>query len=170
MTEPAPEQAETTEPEKQQPPSGDEQIKTVQTRFEAEQRLRKKLEKELTQLRTSQLTESEKAVEEAKAVGRKEGARSVGARLAAAEFRARAAEAKLPSISSLLEVMDLSRFVDENGEPDAEVIQETIDKIREGLAAAENGRSKPKTPEVPKGVRPALGEEDWIRSVVNRAE
>jgi len=165
MTEPtqAPDQPETTEPE-----APEDQVKQATSRYEIERRRANRLERELAQLRTSQLSESEKAIEEAKAVGRTEGAKSAGVRLAAAEFRAKAAEAKLPNIGALLDVMDLTRFVDEAGEPDAELIQATIDKIAEGLAAAENGRGKTKAPEIPKGVNPKVADQDWLRTVMNQ--
>ena len=171
MTEPTPdpEPTETPEPEQQQPEPGD-QLKIVTTKFEAERRLRKKFERELMDLKNNALSESEKAIEEARSTGRKEGAKSAGVRLAAAEFRAKAAEAKLPGVASLLEVIDLTRFVDDDGEPDAELIQATIDKITDGLAAAENGRAKVKAPDVPKGVRPNVADEDFIRSVMGQGD
>jgi hypothetical protein len=150
------------------PEDPEERIKHLTSKYEIERKHRNKAERELAQLRNSQLTESEKAVEEAKAVGRKEGARSAGVRLVAAEFRAKAAEAKLPSVSTLLDVIDLTKFVDDAGEPDTEMIQNAVDKIAEGLAAAENGRGKVRAPEIPKGVHPKIVDEDWLRSKIDQ--
>jgi uncharacterized protein YbjT (DUF2867 family) len=170
MTEPTPEPTETPEPEQQQSAEPADQVKMMTTKFEAERRLRKKFEKELVELRNNALTESEKAIEEARSTGRREGAKSAGVRLVAAEFRAKAAEAKLPGVTSLLEVIDLTRFVDDDGEPDTELIQSAIDKISDSLAAVENGKPKAKAPEIPKGVRPKVGDDDFIRTILGQED
>jgi hypothetical protein len=169
MTEPqpAPDPTESTAPETPEI-TAEERAKTAASRYESERRKASRLEKELNALRAGQLSESEKAIEEARVAGRKEGARSAGVRLVAAEFRAKAAEAKLPGVGSLLDVIDLTKFVDDDGEPDTELIQAAIDKIADGLAAADNGRAKVKAPEIPKGVRPKVGDDDWIRSIVDQ--
>jgi hypothetical protein len=155
--------------ETEQTGSPEELLKEAQRTAVNERRLRNRMERELTALKAAALTDSEKAVEEAKASGRKEGARTAGTKLAAAEFRARAAEAKLPSIAALLEVVDLAKFVDDDGEPDDDAIQAVVDKLAEGLAAVSNGTSKPRAPDIPKGIAPKAVDDDWLRSMMKQS-
>jgi O-succinylbenzoate synthase len=147
----------------------DDQLREATKKYEAERKVRARVERELAQLRASSLSESEKAVEEARAAGRKEGAKQAGVRLVAAEFRAKAAEARLPNLGPLLDVLDLTRFVDDDGEPDSDAIQAAVERISEGLATTDSGKAAPKAPDIPKGVHPkSAADTDWLRSLMKQ--
>lgn len=73
------------------------------------------------ELKASQMTEQEKAVEAAKAEARAEAIREAAPRLVSAEFRAALAGRRTPAeVSELIEDLDLSKYLNEAGEVDAE--------------------------------------------------
>lgn len=78
--------------------------------------------RELEALKAAQMTETERAVAEAKAAGRAEALSSVGQRLAAAEIRA-ALTGIVPDPSAIAEDLDLSRYVDDDGNVDEAKVQ-----------------------------------------------
>ena len=90
----------------------------------------KALEKEMAQVRQSSMSEGEKAVAEAKAAGRTEAVTEFGKRLARTEFDALAGR-RNPDFdtASALEYIDLSRFVGEDGEPDAKAIKAAVERL-----------------------------------------
>lgn len=86
--------------------------------------------KELEQFRKASMTEQERAVAEAKVVGRQEALVEVGGRLAAAEVRV-AAAGRLDSdqLATLLDGIDLARFLTDDGEVDTAKVATFVDGI-----------------------------------------
>jgi hypothetical protein len=103
------------------------------------------------------MTDQERAIAEAREQGKAEAVKAAGAKIAAAEFRA-AAAGRLANPDGALELIDLSRLVDDNGDPNREAINEAIGR----LAAvppppAPGGR-------VPAGPREPAADGDFLRS------
>lgn len=84
--------------------------------------------KELEKLRRESMTELERVREEGKSEGRTEAARTVASRLVTAEVRAAAAGRPL-DVAALLEGFDPTRFMTDDGEPDAKAITKWLDRI-----------------------------------------
>jgi hypothetical protein len=84
-------------------------------------------EAELAKLRQASMTETEKAVAEAKQAGRSEALAAAAGRLAKAEFKA-AAAGRIDNIDDLLEDLNLAKFVDADGEPDLKAIKARVDR------------------------------------------
>lgn len=85
-------------------------------------------ENELEKARHASMSEQEKAVATAKAEGRTEALREAGTRLVDAEVRAAAAGRNVDT-DALLEGLDRSKFLDDDGNPDRDAIQAWIDRI-----------------------------------------
>lgn len=85
---------------------------------------------ELDKLREATATEQEKAIAQARREASTEAAKTFGSRLAEAQFRV-AAAGRLDGdqLDGLLEVVDLGRFVDENGDPDIEAITAAVSRV-----------------------------------------
>jgi len=105
--------------------------------LEAERAARKEAEKqakavqrELEQLRQAQMSESEKAVAEAEARGRTSAITEFGQRLAAAQFVAEAAK-RNPDFdaASVLEDLNLAKYVTEAGEPDGDGLAAVVTRL-----------------------------------------
>ena len=97
-----------------------------------ERRLRKAAEVELARLRQQHMSDDEKALQAARAEGRAGAFRAAGLRVAAAEFRALAA-GTLANPAAALEVLDLSRFVNDEGEVDVAGLTAVVDKLADAL-------------------------------------
>lgn len=80
-------------------------------------------------LRKSQLTEAEKAIEAARGEARTATLKEVGVRLARAQLSEAAAKADV-NLSDVLEDLDLTKFVGEDGEPDTKRIGATVDRFK----------------------------------------
>lgn len=83
---------------------------------------------ELEGLRNASLSDSEKAVENAKAEGRKQALQEVSMRLVDAEFKV-AAAGRPVNVDALLDGLDRTRFVNEEGEVDSERVSAFIDGL-----------------------------------------
>lgn len=83
---------------------------------------------ELDRLRRESMTEVERAVTEAKTQARAEALREVGTRLVDAEVRA-ATVGRGIDVKALLDGLDRSRFLDDDGQPDTDRIAKWVDKI-----------------------------------------
>jgi hypothetical protein len=79
-------------------------------------------------LRQQHKNDDEKALQAARDEGRAEAFKAVGLRVAAAEFRAVAA-GKLADPAAVLEVLDLSRFVGDEGEVDLAGLTAMVDML-----------------------------------------
>ena len=85
---------------------------------------------ELDKVRKAGLTEQEKAVAEAEARGAQAAAAQHGPRLVRAEFRAAAAgRVDKDALDAYLEDVDLSKFLGDDGEPDAKAIEARIGRL-----------------------------------------
>ena len=80
--------------------------------------------------RLDAMSESERAIEEAKQTARSEAATSFGKRLARTEFDSIAGR-RNPDFdtASALEFVDLSKFLDESGEPDTKAIKAAVERL-----------------------------------------
>lgn len=103
--------------------------------LEIERRARKEAEKaskaataELEKLRQATATDQEKAVMAAKAEGRTEALREAGIGRVDDAVRA-AAGGRSVDVDALLEGLDRTRFLDDDGAPDRDAIQAWIDRI-----------------------------------------
>lgn len=98
-------------------------------RKEAE-KARKALEREIAQLRTANLSEAEKAVAEAEARGRTAAITEFGERLVRSNFIAEAAR-RNPEFdaASVLDDLNLRRFVGDDGEPDTDAITKSVERL-----------------------------------------
>ena len=88
----------------------------------------RKAQGELKKLATASMTEQEKAVAEAAARGHDEALAKVASRLVDAEVRAAAAGRGIDA-DALLEGLDRSRFLGEDGEPDREAVEVFLDRL-----------------------------------------
>lgn len=120
------------------PQEGGEQPKTFDAdyveklRKEAAQYRTEKnaLAKELDGIRKSSMTETEKAVAEAEARGRTAAATDFGKRLARSEFAAAAARRNPDyDASPAIDLLDLGRFVTEDGDPDTKAIGAAVERL-----------------------------------------
>jgi hypothetical protein len=126
--------------------------------LEAERTLRREAEKqakavqrELEQLRQAQMSESEKAIAEAVARGRTEATTEFGQRLAAAQFVAAAAKRNSDfDAASVLEDLNLAKYVTDAGEPDDKGIASVVERL-----VPERATNPRPTGDVGLGPRPA---------------
>jgi hypothetical protein len=88
----------------------------------------KALEKEIGELRKSQMGEAERAVAEAEERGRTTALGKLGQRLVLSEFKAAAAGKSLP-VGEWLEDLNLSKYVGPDGEPDTKAISTTVERF-----------------------------------------
>jgi hypothetical protein len=103
--------------------------------------------KELEQLRQQSMTDQEKAVAAAVAEARTATLREVGTKLVAAELRVATAGRGL-DVDALLEGVDPSRFIDDEGEPDRASIAKWVDRI-----APPDPDGTPRVPDLGQGAR-----------------
>lgn len=118
------------------PESGEEKWKALSRENE---RKWKAASKELEDLRKSQMTDQEKALEDAKTEGRKAALSEVGTKLAKAEIRVQATKA---GIDVPTDYLDLSRFLGDDGETDSEKVKEFVKSL------AKNSKKDPEFPQL----------------------
>lgn len=94
--------------------------------------------KELEELKKRSMSDQEKAVAEAKNAGQAEAMKVYGRRLVDAEVRAAVADRQV-DVDALLDGLDRSRFLGEDGEPDSKAIKAWVDRI----APKQAGRTNP---------------------------
>jgi hypothetical protein len=106
--------------------------------------------RELKALRESSMTEQEKAVEQAREAARTETLREIGTHLVTAEFRAQAAGRLTPEqVAELVEDLDMTKYLTESGEVDAERVAKKVD----ALAPKPTETSAPTWPDLGQGAR-----------------
>jgi hypothetical protein len=129
---------------------------------EAEREL-KALKAEFDEIRKSQMTEQERAIAEAKAAARAEVVGEFGSRIAAAEFRA-AAAGRLDDdqVTVLLDSVDLSKFLTDAGEVDADKVRAVIDGI---TPKAPDPSFVPDMGQGARGSTPALGSDPLLAAL-----
>jgi hypothetical protein len=84
--------------------------------------------KELEALKLASLDDTGKAVETARSEARAEALLEVGGKLVAAEFKVAAAGRPL-DVDTLLEGLDRTKFLTDDGDPDSEAIAAWVDRI-----------------------------------------
>lgn len=97
----------------------------------------KAAERERDELRTAQMSETERAIAEAEAKGRESALSEVGRDLAVATFRAEAA-GKIANVDNIVDLIDVSSLVGEDGRPDKDAISAAVEKFA-ALAPARPG-------------------------------
>lgn len=106
--------------------------------------------KELEQLRQQSMTEQERAVEAAKAEARSQAFTEIGGRLVEAAVQV-AAAGRLDddAVTMLLQGLDRSKFLDENGEVDKKSVAAFVD----GIAPKSTQPEQPGFPDLGQGAR-----------------
>lgn len=94
--------------------------------------------KDLDELHKASMSDSDRAVAEAKEAGRTEARIEVGSRLVDAEFRVAAAGRAL-DVDALLEGLDRTKFLTDDGEPDGDAVKTWVDRIAPAAAETEQG-------------------------------
>lgn len=146
-----------------------EDVDALKRAIAAERKRSERAERELAELRKSQMSESEAALAEAKAVGRAEALTEVNGRLLAAEVRAHAAD-KLADPGDAVRLLDLDDLTNGDGGPDAKAIDaaiETLVKAKPYLAKQQSpAPAKPNR--LPQGPRESADStaDDFIRRAV----
>lgn len=129
--------AETTETDVKDWRAEAEKWQTLARKNEERAKSNAQAAKELEKVRAAAMTEAEKAAAEAKAAGLAEAARIAGPRLVRAEFRAAAAgQVDQDALNAYLEDVDLTKFLDDSGEPDLKAIAARIKRLGGGRTAA----------------------------------
>jgi hypothetical protein len=121
-------------------PADETDWKAEARKWEQRAKENKNAAKELEELRAASMSDQEKAVKEAAANGRKAAAADYGRRLAAAELRAAASAAGV-ALDDIAEYIDVSRFVDADGEVDTKAIKTAVGRFAKLAPAASAGRS-----------------------------
>jgi hypothetical protein len=111
--------------EPQTPPAED-----FEAKWKAQQKVNRDLERKLEQARTASMNETEKAVHEAEQRGRTAANQEFGQRLATSEFNALAAR-RNPEFKTadVLEYVDMSKMVGEDGEPDMKALTAAVTRL-----------------------------------------
>ncbi|MEU7366630.1 hypothetical protein AB0B92_13705 [Streptomyces hygroscopicus] len=99
-----------------------------------------KAAEELEKLRRQNLSEQDKAVEEAEVRGRTAAAKDYGTKLAQARFEAAAAQAGV-NLAEVAEFISVAQFVGEDGEVDDKAIKAAVAKFAKLAPAKGAGRS-----------------------------
>lgn len=105
-----------------------EKWKTQSRKHEDRAKANANAAKELDQVRQQSMTDTERAVEAAKADALSIATKAFGGKLVAAEVKAAAAGREL-DVDTLLEGLDASRFLGDDGDPDVTAINEWVDRL-----------------------------------------
>ncbi|MFE2433331.1 hypothetical protein [Streptomyces sp. NPDC059409] len=125
----------------QQPAQGDgTDWKAHAREWEKRAKANAKAADELEKLRKQNLSEQEKAVEEAEARGRTAAAKDYGSKLAQARFEAAAAQAGV-NLAEVAEFISVTQFVGEDGEVDDKAIKAAVAKFAKLAPAKGAARS-----------------------------
>ncbi|MET9510764.1 hypothetical protein ABZX62_20280 [Streptomyces flavidovirens] len=108
-------------------------------KWEDRAKANKTAQDELATLKAANMSEQEKAVTEAETRGRTAAAATYGQKLASAEFRAAVAAAGI-DLGEAAELIDVNRFVADDGEVNVAAIKSAVTKLSK-LAPARAGRS-----------------------------
>lgn len=109
---------------------GKKALEAERTARKEAEKARKALERELEAVRTANLSEAEKAVAEAEKRGRTAARTEYGQRLVRSDFVAAAARRNPEyDAASVLDDLNLARFLTEDGEPDTEAIAKAVERL-----------------------------------------
>src|SRR5690606_37889324 len=107
---------------------------------------------ELEKQQQAAMTDAERAVAEAEARGCTVATQEFGKRLATSEIRAAAADTGR-DLTGVFDFLDLTRFLDEDGEPDDKAIKAFVD----GLPLRDDGKPRAPRPDATQGRSGAKG-------------
>lgn len=119
--------------------------------------------KELEQLRTAQMTESEKAIAEAEKRGRDSALAAMRIEVAEARLRA-AAAGKVADVDALVDFVDLGKFVTDDG-VDSSAIEAAVERFTKVLPPAQQPPKFASVEMGPQGDRPRQLTREEIRSM-----
>lgn len=89
-----------------------------------------KAAEELEEFRKQSMSETERAIEEARTEGRKQALTEAGSKIAAAEVRAAAVgRMSAEQVDTLIDGINLARFIDDDGEVDRDAVTQFMDGI-----------------------------------------
>lgn len=117
------------EPPVATPPADDGNKETFRQERDRVRKQNEKLQAELDELRKTQMSDQEKAIEEAKAAGRAEAINETAKTLAGAQLRTAAAEAGV-KLGDIVDLIDVSRFVGDDGAVDTDAITAAVAKFK----------------------------------------
>lgn len=109
---------------------------------------------ERDQLLQAQMTDTEKAIETARAEGEKNARLALAPDLVAAEFRAQAA-GRIPGLDALVEDLNHTKFLTAEGRPDHEAISARVQALIPANAPAGGNAQDQRGPDLEQGYRPA---------------
>jgi hypothetical protein len=125
---PAPSPPAPTPPAPDPPAPTRAELDKLTAALEEERRQRVETKKELDRLKAEGMTEQEKLIAKAREEGKAEAAKDAGLRLVAAEFRAQAA-GRIANPDAALAVLDLSKLLGADGEPDKKAIGKLVEQL-----------------------------------------
>lgn len=135
MTDPTPAPVPTSPPAAQPPEPTPEPVDTTDwkaeaKKWEARSRANAESTKTLEKQRNASMTEAEKSIADAKAAGRAEVSAEYGTRLVRSDFTAQAAKFNAGfDASAILDDLNLSKYVSDDGEPDAKAIKAAVERL-----------------------------------------
>jgi hypothetical protein len=103
-------------------------------------------QRELEKQRKAEMSDAERAVADAEERGRTAATEALGKRLATSEIRAAAADSGR-DLTGVFDYLDLSRFVGDDGEPDAGAIKAFVT----GLPTIDDGKPRAPRPDANQG-------------------
>lgn len=157
-TEPAPDGPQSP-PEPPPEPEPPEDTTALKAALERERAARKAAEGKLAKATRATMTEQEQALDAARAEGRTEANRAAGLKVARAELRA-ALTGKVADPARTAELVDLARYVGDDGDTDSDGIAEAAGTLAASLApSAGNG---PGPARVPAGPREPVDDGDFL--------
>lgn len=129
MSEPTPE-VEAAQPDDQPTEADATDWKAEARKWEERAKENRKAAAELERQRQASMTEAEKAVAEAESRGRQTAAQEFAQRLARSDFLTAAAR-RNPTYdaAAILDDLNLSRYVGEDGEPDTKAIAKAVERL-----------------------------------------
>jgi hypothetical protein len=178
MADPTPPADSTATPPPEPPPAapddglgeaGQKAIAAERTARKAAEKAAKTAQDELDKLRTATMSETEKAIAEAKAEGRKTALSEVNGKLLRSEIRAAAAGKLADPDDAPLLLGDLDQFLDKDGDPIPKAIASAIDTLVKSKPYLASAGSRP-GPLPGGGAKPSNGfsMNDEIRRMAGR--
>lgn len=125
--------------------------------------------KALDEIRAATATEQEKLMMAARAEGRTEALREAGAGRVEDAVRA-AAGGRNVDVDALLDGLDRTRFLDDNGNPDRDAIQSWIDRVAPAAQEPNDGFQMPDLGQGTRTPTPALGSDPLLNSVKSKLD
>jgi hypothetical protein len=163
-----------TDPEPQEPVTGDltqevEKWKAMSRKNEEKAKANAAAAKELEALKLSQMSDLDKAVVEATAKGRAEAMQQVSEKLVAAEVKAAASgRIEADALALLIEGMNLSAFVTDEGEVDAAKVAKYVDGIAPAKTESPTAPAWPDLGQGAKGQGSAAGADPLLAAVTGK--